>query len=286
MTVLAAAADAYACPDIDGLVDLNCDQQLVIVAFGDSITYGRGDSLNIGGYPGRLKYMLPHAAVYNLGKPGEDSYRGRSRAAQLFPAFSSADYFVVLEGVNDFWVSGHSTGSTLSNLLRINQYAANTGALTLLANLTAIKRSNQQSWVYSVNVQLRPYKQIDFYALGERIISGDLIHPSASGYDQMASLVYSSFQFAGQLHRPLDGDADGIYDFAEARFGTSPYLTDSDNDGVSDGNEVFVYGSNPLVLDTDNDGFDDGFEVNTLGSDPVDPRPSAPVLTEIEVIQP
>ena len=55
----------YACPDIDGMLDLNCDGEGVIVAFGDSITDGVGDSSGLG-YPGRLNLLFPSATVYNL----------------------------------------------------------------------------------------------------------------------------------------------------------------------------------------------------------------------------
>lgn len=49
---------------------------------------------------------------------------------------------------------------------------------------------------------------------------------------------------------------------------TYPYIDDSDNDGLSDGDEVKKYGTDPLVADTDGDGLDDGDEI-TLGTNPL-----------------
>ncbi len=51
--------------------------------------------------------------------------------------------------------------------------------------------------------------------------------------------------------------------------GTDPQATDTDNDGVSDGDEV-VLGTDPLVPDTDGDWLTDGEEC-ALGTDPLSP---------------
>ena len=49
-------------------------------------------------------------------------------------------------------------------------------------------------------------------------------------------------------------------DCIELKIGTDPFNVDSDNDGLSDGDEVKIYGTNPLNPDTDMDGLDDGDE--------------------------
>jgi hypothetical protein len=64
-----------------------------------------------------------------------------------------------------------------------------------------------------------------------------------------------------------DLDSDGLSNLGEYQAGTYPYYSDSDWDGVSDGDEVNVYGSNPLAWDSDGDGLSDGFEV-TYGLNP------------------
>ena len=57
-----------------------------------------------------------------------------------------------------------------------------------------------------------------------------------------------------------DTDGDGLYDPVEERLGTSPSNSDTDDDGLSDGNEINLYGTNPLNPDTDSDGLTDGEE--------------------------
>ena len=58
-----------------------------------------------------------------------------------------------------------------------------------------------------------------------------------------------------------DDDKDGLTNAEEAALGTDPKNPDSDDDGVSDGDEVNVYGSDPLNLDTDGDTLYDGGEL-------------------------
>lgn len=58
-----------------------------------------------------------------------------------------------------------------------------------------------------------------------------------------------------------DGDSDGLTDEEEASLGTSPDAVDTDNDSLSDREEVKVYKTDPLKSDTDSDGLSDGDEI-------------------------
>jgi len=272
----------WACPDIDGLLDINCDQKLKIVAFGDSITFGRSDSRGIG-YPGRIAELFPNAIVVNAGDPGENTWTGRSRSPFVFSDHSDADFVIVLEGVNDYNREDRSAFTTRSNLLDIVADAEDTGAITLLGQLTDIRRDFQRPWVIAVNDVIEAYTQIDFFSLGRGIISSDLIHPNAAGYDEMAELVREVLIEVTDDERPKDSDLDGIYDFAEVQFGSSKNNPDSDDDGLLDGDEVFTHGSSPVLVDTDADGLSDPIEVSN-GGNPADPRPSPPMISQIEAI--
>lgn len=72
-----------------------------------------------------------------------------------------------------------------------------------------------------------------------------------------------------------DGDGDGIEDGAEAEIGTDPALADTDEDGLTDGQEADEFGSDPLMADTDADGVLDGDEV-AQGTSPIEAGASAP----------
>lgn len=61
-----------------------------------------------------------------------------------------------------------------------------------------------------------------------------------------------------------DTDGDGVEDFVEWRALEAPlqvFDPDSDDDGLSDGEEINEYGTDPLGRDTDGDGVDDGAEI-------------------------
>lgn len=65
-----------------------------------------------------------------------------------------------------------------------------------------------------------------------------------------------------------DDDNDGLDDVDEPTYGTDPLIADTDNDGLSDGQEVNTYGTVPTNPDSDGDGVTDGDEVNVYGIDP------------------
>lgn len=66
-----------------------------------------------------------------------------------------------------------------------------------------------------------------------------------------------------------DDDGDGLSNDLEDAAGTDSALADTDEDGLTDGQEVDQYGTNPLVADSDGDGVLDGDEV-AQGTDPND----------------
>ena len=73
----------------------------------------------------------------------------------------------------------------------------------------------------------------------------------------------------GEIYRiiAVDEDEDGLSNDQELVLGTNPNLSDTDNDGLSDGAEVNLHDTDPLNPDSDGDGAPDGPEVS-LGTDP------------------
>lgn len=69
----------------------------------------------------------------------------------------------------------------------------------------------------------------------------------------------------------IDSDGDGLYDDEEEALGSDPNNVDSDQDGLSDGDEVHIYGSSPTSTDTDGDMLPDYNEVMQQGTDPANP---------------
>ncbi|MCI0539243.1 MAG: hypothetical protein L0Z50_28890, partial [Verrucomicrobiales bacterium] len=66
-----------------------------------------------------------------------------------------------------------------------------------------------------------------------------------------------------------DFDHDGLSNAAEVLLKSDPTRTDSDYDGLSDGDERLRFGTDPFNPDTDGDGWPDGMEVS-LTTNPQD----------------
>ena len=83
-----------------------------------------------------------------------------------------------------------------------------------------------------------------------------------------------------------DSDGDGLSDYDEIYvYGTDPLDPDTDGDGLTDYEEIHTYGTDPLNPDTDGDGLSDGDEVNVYGTDPLDPDTDGDGLTDCQEVR-
>jgi len=64
-------------------------------------------------------------------------------------------------------------------------------------------------------------------------------------------------------------DLDNLSNLEEYRAGTDPNEQDTDNDGLSDGDEINIHNTLPIQSDTDQDGISDGDEFLTTNTDPL-----------------
>lgn len=78
---------------------------------------------------------------------------------------------------------------------------------------------------------------------------------------------------ASAVAAPGDSDGDGLEDAIEVELGTDPADPDTDDDGLTDGDEYYVYQTGTRNPDSDGDGVVDGVEI-TNGTDPNDPASS------------
>mgnify|MGYP001042422451 CR=1 FL=1 len=58
-----------------------------------------------------------------------------------------------------------------------------------------------------------------------------------------------------------DPDGDGVINVEEYNFGLDPLNPDTDNDGIADGDELYIYYTHPAVVDSDADGYADSIEI-------------------------
>lgn len=88
----------------------------------------------------------------------------------------------------------------------------------------------------------------------------------AAGIVRFRRLSGEATVYALQLYR--DFEKDGLDDEAENEFGSDPNRPDTDNDGLSDFDEVVRHKTNPAAADTDGDGISDSEELR-VGMDPL-----------------
>lgn len=168
----------------------------VILAFGDSLTYGTGVNSQTQGYPAILAGLI-NRKVINAGVPGEVSAEGLMRLPELLKKFNP-QLVILCHGAND-----------ILRKQNIKQTEKNLGAMIFL-----IEESGAQVILMAVpdfNLLLKPakfYQRVaDQYQLiiENNIISqierkpglkSDPIHPNAEGYkliaEQLQSLLHES----------------------------------------------------------------------------------------------
>jgi lysophospholipase L1-like esterase len=182
-------------------IDFN-DQ--VIVAFGNSITSGVGDSRypsSAAGYPFRLEQLLqasyPRAIVLNRGVRGELVEEGERRLSAVL-GYDNPDFVLILEGVNN--IPQDSTEHVARALERMVQMVEDFGAVPLIGSLTptAGPRAFKNEGIELVNIMIRDIAVshgigfVDLHAAfldepdPEVLLDADGLHPNGEGYQVMA----------------------------------------------------------------------------------------------------
>jgi hypothetical protein len=110
----------------------------------------------------------------------------------------------------------------------------------------------------------------------------DALTTDRAGYDDTTVAPIGSSVYDA-LSDPvcIDCDLDGLTCFEELALGSDPESSDTDRDGLSDGDEVHAYDSDPTVADTDGDGLRDGYEAS-IGTDPLRIDTDADGLTDAD----
>jgi len=97
---------------------------------------------------------------------------------------------------------------------------------------------------------------------------------------QTAAFNLTQAALSGQA----DSDGDGLLNSEEVTLGTDPLLADTDEDGLSDGDEINTYKTDPLIPDTDEDGLADG-EEQRYTTNPLNPDSDGDLLTDGDEIE-
>jgi len=174
----------------------------VVLAFGDSITYGLGAKRGED-YPGLLA-QTSGWKVINAGVSGDTAQRAVSR---IGPALAKhrPDLVIVELGGNDF-LRKYPHGQVKENLRAILRSSVNSGAVTALVavpSLSLLRASTGTLSDASLYAELAEEESVllipDVLAdiLSDNNLLADRIHPNAKGYVALSRGVFQALRSAG-----------------------------------------------------------------------------------------
>lgn len=133
--------------------------------------------------------------------------------------------------------------------LEIYWYSTDTGEISLCEN------TDNNGWVtFANNVDGESYK----YKIDEDFFVKQIkaVQKTDNGTLESEPFVVAHTE-DGIVCTWLDSDNDGLSDFIEEAYGTDSEKPDTDGDGLTDYEEIFIAGTNPLKYDTDENGIND-----------------------------
>jgi acyl-CoA thioesterase-1 len=183
--------------DVPHLMPLGRDA--VILAFGDSLTYGTGTTAD-NSYPAVLERLSGHTVI-NAGIPGEQSPTGLDRLARELDE-SSPELLILCHGGNDM-LRKQSMAAMQANLERMIGLAHERGIQVVLLGVPrpALFGLESAEPYNAIAKKLRlPFEaSIIPEVLSQPGLKSDQVHPNAVGYRMMAEAVYQLLQQAGAL---------------------------------------------------------------------------------------
>ncbi|MEI6859129.1 MAG: GDSL-type esterase/lipase family protein [Shewanella sp.] len=169
-----------------------------IMAFGDSLTYGKGASEGAD-YPAVLA-ELTGLRVINAGISGETTLQGLSRLAELL-ARETPDLLILLEGGNDF-LRHHDIAKTKTNLAQMIELA---DAQSIPVVLIAVPQKGvflSPATLYSELAERYDVillEEVLTDLLKTRSMKSDMVHLNDAGYQALAETIYQRLKNAGAI---------------------------------------------------------------------------------------
>lgn len=169
-----------------------------ILAFGDSLTEGRGVS-PAQSYPSVLASLSGHPVI-NGGVSGELSQAGRARLPALLAEHRPA-LVILLEGGNDM-LRGSGEGALRANLAAMIEAAQGSGAQVLLVAVPRKSLFADGAPLYGELAEQYGLV-LDNDSLGELLrtpgLKSDAVHLNAQGYGALAERLHRLLQARGAL---------------------------------------------------------------------------------------
>jgi acyl-CoA thioesterase I len=196
ITALLLLLQLAACSNTPPLPPLAADA--VILAFGDSLTYGTG-AAESESYPSVLE-KLSGRRIVNAGVPGEISETGLQRLPEVLDREKPA-LLLLCHGGNDL-LRKLDQAATANNLREMVRTAKAKGISVVLLSVPApdLSLSPPQYYAdiakeFSLPIENKALSQI----LGKGSLKSDYIHPNAAGYRKLAEAVFALLKKSGAL---------------------------------------------------------------------------------------
>jgi acyl-CoA thioesterase-1 len=174
------------------------DANAVVLAFGDSLTYGTGAGTTES-YPAVLERRIGRKVV-NAGVPGETSVEGLARLPSVLDEVQPR-ILILCHGGNDF-LRKMDEGRAAENVRAMIRLAREKGiGVVLLATPKPGIPPAVPSFYREISADLKiPFDEgtIRSVLLDNRLKS-DLVHPNAQGYAQIADAVQEVLHKAGAI---------------------------------------------------------------------------------------
>ncbi|PLX92482.1 MAG: arylesterase [Desulfuromonas sp.] len=160
----------------------------VVLAFGDSLTYGTGASREEA-YPAVLAEMLG-VSVVNAGVPGELSGTGAERLPALLDEVAP-DLVILCHGGNDFLQrrGGDGVRKNLRQMIALSRAAGAEVVLIAVPKLGLLLDADPLYREVADELQVPLEEDVLSDVLAERDLKSDTIHPNARGYAEMAKAL-------------------------------------------------------------------------------------------------
>jgi lysophospholipase L1-like esterase len=193
---LAALLLAACGPSVPKLPKL--DSASVILAFGDSLTYGTGAGREEA-YPAVLGRLIGRKVV-GAGVPGETSEQGLERLPSLLEEVKP-QLLILCHGGNDFL---RRTGEEAAarNVREMIRLAQQQGVAVMLVatpkpGFGASKVKFYEDIAKELSIPVEPDVLAD--VLSSNKYKSDLVHPNAEGYRQVAEAIAKTLKKAGAI---------------------------------------------------------------------------------------
>jgi len=174
------------------------DAGAVVLAFGDSLTFGTGASRQES-YPAVLERLISRKVV-GAGVPGETSGEGLARLPGVLDEVKP-QLLVLCHGGNDFLRKmGEETAA--ANVREMVRLAQSRGvAVVLLATPKPGFGTSKVKFYEEIAKELAIPVEAEILpdVLGSRSLKSDLVHPNARGYEKIAEAVAELLEDAGAL---------------------------------------------------------------------------------------